>query len=208
MSQFETSKSLPTQAFVRNVGITFAHFLFLCDKLADYDSEYTRHEVVKLFVVFQPARGWRHVYIRTQRTKVDCAHVIKEVIDEQFPDAVGRKVVMDNVNPHTPASLYEVFPPEDARRLAAKRENHYTPKHASWLDMAEIEILVLKEQCLNRRIPTEEILASEIAAWEDDLNHRQMTVEWHFTSQDARKKLTRLYPCLTGEETKEGTYQN
>jgi hypothetical protein len=130
------------------------------------------------------------------------------MIDEQFPEAAGLKVVMDNLHTHTPASLYEVFPPEEARRLAAKLEIHYTPKHASWLDMAEIDISVLKEQCLNRRIPTEEILAPEIMAWEDDRNQRQVTVKWHFTSRDAREKLTRLYPCLTEEETKEDTYQN
>ena len=173
-----------------------------------YDSEYTRNGVVNLFVIFQPARGWRHVYIRPQRTKQDFAYVIKDVIDQQFPEAVGLKVVMDNLNTHTPASLYEVFPPEEARRLAAKLEIHYTPKHASWLDMAEIEISVLKDQCLNRRIPMEEILAPEIAAWEDDRNHRQLRVKWHFTSDKAREKLTRLYPCVLEEETNEGTYHN
>ena len=121
-----------------------------------YDTEYTRHGVVNLLMVFQPAVGWRHVSIREHRTKEDFAFVIKELLDEQFPEAQGLRVVMDNLNTHTPASLYEVFPPEEARRLASKLDIHYTPKHGSWLDMAEVEISVLKGQCVDRRIPTVE----------------------------------------------------
>jgi hypothetical protein len=172
-----------------------------------YDSEYTRHGVVNLFMVFQPAAGWRHVAIRARRTKEDFASVIKEILEKQFPEALGVKVVMDNLNTHTPASLYEVFPPEEARRLASKLEIHYTPKHGSWLDMAEIEISVLKGQCLDRRIPTQEELQREVTAWEDARNAQHATVEWRFTSQKARDKLTRLYPILAQEET-ELTCQN
>ena len=159
-------------------------------------------------MVFQPALGWRHVSIRTQRTKEDFAQVIKDVIDRQFPEAKGLNVVMDNLNTHTPASLYEVFAPEEARRLASKLEIHYTPKPASWLDMAEIEISVLKEQCLDRRIPTEEMLDQEILAWEEERNQRHATVEWRFTSRDARDKLKRLYPKLEQDKGMELTCQN
>lgn len=172
-----------------------------------YDSEYTREGVVNLFMVFQPAAGWRHVYIREHRTKEDFALVIKDILDAQFPDAQGVKVVMDNLNTHTPASLYEVFPPDEARRLASKLEIHYTPKHGSWLDMAEIEISVLKGQCLDRRIPSRDDLEREVTAWEEDRNDKQATVEWRFTSQKARDKLTRLYPVLEKEEA-ELTCQN
>jgi hypothetical protein len=172
-----------------------------------YDSEYTRAGVVNLFMVFQPAMGWRHVYIREHRTKEDFAVVLKDILDTQFPDAQGLKVVMDNLNTHTPASLYEVFPPDEARRLASKLEIHYTPKHGSWLDMAEIEISVLKGQCVDRRIPSREDLEREETAWEEERNDKKATVTWRFTSQKARDKLTRLYPVLEREET-EFTCQN
>ena len=173
-----------------------------------YDSEYTRHGVVNLVMVFQPALGWRHVYIREHRSKEDFAYLIKDIIDRQFPQAEGLKIVMDNVNTHTPASLYEVFPPEEARRLALKLEIHFTPKHGSWLDMAEVEISVLKGQCLDRRIPTVKKVEEEVAAWEQERNQKKATVEWRFTSQDARDKLTRLYPVLEQEEETERTRQN
>jgi hypothetical protein len=173
-----------------------------------YDSEYTRHGVVNLFMVFHPAVGWRHVYIRDHRTKEDFAQVIKDILDEQFPEAQSVKVVMDNLNTHTPASLYEVFPPDEARRLASKLDIHYTPKHGSWLDMAEVEISVLKGQCLDRRIPAVAQLEEEVAAWEHDRNHKKATVEWRFTSQHARNKLTRLYPILEQEKEAGITGQN
>ena len=172
------------------------------------DSEYTRNGVVNLFMVFQPALGWRHVYIREHRTKVDFAQVIKDLINQQFPHAKGVKIVMDNLNTHTPASLYEVFPPDEARRVASKLDIHYTPKHGSWLDMAEIEISVLKGQCLDRRIPTVDQLEEEVVAWEQERNHKKATVEWRFTSQHARDKLTRLYPVLEQEKKAEITCQN
>lgn len=173
-----------------------------------YDHEYIRNGVVNLFMLFQPARGWRHVYIRLHRTKEDFAHVIKDILDQQFPDAQGVRLVMDNLNTHTPASLYEVFSPDEARRLTSKIEIHYTPKHASWLDMAEIEISVLKGQCLNRRIPTIDLLEEEVLAWEVVRNAEETTVEWHFTSHDAREKLRRLYPVLEPEEQADVTCQN
>lgn len=173
-----------------------------------YDSEYTRNGVVNLFMVFQPALGWRHVSIREHRTKEDFAYVSKDLLAEQFPDAQGLKVVMDNLNTHTPASFYEVFPPEEARRLASKLDFHSTPKHGSWLDMAEVEISVFKGQCLDRRLPTGEQLEEEVAAWEQERNHKKATVEWRFTSQKAREKLTRLYPVLEQEEEAETTCQN
>lgn len=162
---------------------------------------------VNLFMAFQPAMGWRHVYIREHRTKEDFAGVIKDILDTQVPDAHRLKVVMDNLNTHTPASLYEVFPPDEARRFASKWEIHYTPKHGSWLDMAEIEISVLKGQCLDRRIPSREDLKREVTAWEEDRNDKKATVAWRFTSQKARDKLTRLYPVLEQEEA-ELTCQN
>ena len=173
-----------------------------------YDSEYTRNGVVNLFMVFQPALGWRHVSIREHRTKEDFAHVIKDLIDQQFPQAQGLKLVMDNLNTHTPASFYEVFAPDEARRLASKLDIHFTPKHGSWLDMAEVEISVFKGQCLDRRIPTVEQLEEEVAAWEQERNHKKATVEWRFTSQNARDKLTRLYPVLEQEKEAEKTCQN
>jgi hypothetical protein len=173
-----------------------------------YDSEYTRHGVVNVFMVFQPAAGWRHVYIRKQRKKADFAQVMKDVLEQQFADAVRVRMVMDNLNTHTPASFYEVFAPAEARRLASRLDLHYTPKHASWLDMAEIEIAVLKEQCLDRRIDNEERLAQEIIAWEEERNQRRATVEWQFTSQKARHKLKRLYPILKQEEEAKVTCQN
>ena len=173
-----------------------------------YDSEYIRNGVVNLFMVYQPALGWRHVYIRAHRTKEDFAYVLKDVLDDQFPDARGVKAVMDNLNTHTPASFYEVFAPEEARRLTAKLDIHYTPKHGSWLDMAEIEISVLKEQCLDRRIPTVPQLTEEVEAWEQARNRRNARIDWQFTSQKARKKLTRLYPNVNQETGSEPTCQN
>lgn len=173
-----------------------------------YDSEYTRNGVVNLFMMFQPAAGWRHVSIREHRTKADFADVMKVLLDEHFPAVQGLKVVMDNLNTHTPASFYEVFPPGEARRLASKLDIHYTPKHGSWLDMAEVEISVLKGQCLDRRIATVEQLAEEVSAWEQERNDKKATVEWQFTSQKARKKLTRLYPQVEQEKDNELTYQN
>lgn len=135
--------------------------------------------------------GGRHVSIREHRPKEDFAFVLKELLDEPFPEAQGLRVVMDNLNTHTPASFYEVFPPEDARRLASKLEIHDAPKQGSWLDMAEVELSVFTGQGVDRRIPTVEQCAKEVTAWEQERNHKKATVAWRFTSQKARKKLTR-----------------
>lgn len=177
-----------------------------CPQRVDY--EYERNGVVNLFMAFQPGAGWRHVYLREHRCKDDFAQVVQQLVDDQFSEVEELTLVMDNLNTHTPASLYESFPPEEARRLTSKLDIHYTPKHASWLDMAELEIAVLKEQCLDRRIPTTDMLQREIEVWEEERNRQHATVEWRFTSRNARHKLKRLYPIIQHEEKKEVTCQN
>ena len=159
-----------------------------------YDFEYKREGTRNLFITFQPLLGWRHVEVTERRTKVDFAYQMKDLVDVRFPDALIIRVVIDNLNIHTPAALYETFEPEEARRILRKLEFHYTPKHASWLNMVEIEIAVLSDQCLDRRIGDVEILTSEIAAWETERNDKKATVNWRFTATDARVKLRRLYP--------------
>ena len=159
-----------------------------------YDSEYKREGTCNLFAFFQPLGGWRQIKVTEQRTAIDFAHCMKDLVDLFFPDATLIKVVLDNLNTHTPASLYKVFPPEEARRILSKLEFHYTPKHGSWLNMVEIELSVLSRQCLNRRIPSLETMKQEVAAWEKERNQQKATVNWRFTNQDARVKLERLYP--------------
>ncbi len=159
-----------------------------------YDFEYKREGTRNLFITFQPLLGWRHVEVTQRRTKVDFAYQMKDLVDVRFPDALVIRVVIDNLNIHTPGALYETFEPEEARRILRKLEFHYTPKHASWLNMVEIEIAVLSDQCLDRRIGDVEILTSEIAAWEKERNDKKATVNWRFTATDARVKLRRLYP--------------
>lgn len=158
------------------------------------DYEYERHGVCNAFMMFQPLAGWRTVKVTERRTKLDFAHVMRELVDIHFPQAETIRVVLDNLNTHTPASLYEAFPPQEARRLLKKLEFHYTPKHASWLNMAEIEFSVMVGQCLKRRIPDIATLARELAAWEQQRNQRQATVHWQFDVQQARAKLGRSYP--------------
>jgi DDE superfamily endonuclease len=160
------------------------------------DYEYVRQGVANLFLVTEPLRGWRHVTVGERRTRTDFAHVVKDLIDVQYPEAEVIVLVMDNLNTHTPASLYEAFPPAEAKRLTAKLELHYTPKHGSWLNMAEIELSVLARQCLDRRIETREELEREVAAWEEERNERGVVIRWRFTTADARIKLRRLYPVL------------
>jgi hypothetical protein len=161
------------------------------------DYEYVREGTCNLFAWFQPLQAWREVKITSQRTAVDFAHCMKELVDEHFPDAVKVKVVLDNLNTHTPASLYKAFPPHEAKRILDRLEFHYTPKHGSWLNMVEIEFSVLSRQCLNRRIPDIDTMKQEVAAWTKQRNEQQATVDWRFTSQDARVKLKRLYPQFT-----------
>lgn len=158
------------------------------------DSEYERHGSCSLFLSFQPERGWRQLEVRERRTSRDFALWMKRLVDEQFPQAQVIRVVLDNLNTHTPAALYQTFEPEEARRLTRKLEFHYTPVHGSWLNMAEIEFSALVRQCLNRRIPDRERLQREVSACEKERNERGATVQWHFTAEKARERLQRLYP--------------
>jgi transposase len=160
------------------------------------DYEYERGGVVNLFMFLEPLRGRRWVDVTEQRTKVDWAHQIKDLVDERYPQAERIVLVMDNLNTHTPASLYEAFDPSEAKRLAEKLEIHYTPKHGSWLNMAEIELSVLSRQCLDRRVPDFETLQAEVASWQQRRDQAGGTIEWRFRTEDARLKLKRLYPSL------------
>jgi hypothetical protein len=160
------------------------------------DFEYRRNGTANLFMMFEPWTGWRHVEVTSRRTRVDFAGCVKKLVDEYYPDAEKIVLVMDNLNTHTTGSLYEAFEPEEARRLAEKLEIHYTPKHGSWLNMAEIEIGVLSRQCLAKYIDTREKMEQEVATWETDRNEKQNTVNWQFTTADARIKLKKLYPSM------------
>ncbi len=161
-----------------------------------YDTEYERNGVSNLFLFFAPLHNWRHVKVTNQRTAVDYAHCLRDLVDIHFPDAEQIVVVQDNLNTHTPASLYAAFPPDEAKRIWSRLQFHYTPKHGSWLNMAEIELSVLSRQCLDRRIPNQPTLAVEVAAWEDQRNTHRATVHWWFTTADARIKLHKLYPSV------------
>jgi transposase len=161
-----------------------------------FDYEYQRNGTRNLFAFFQPLAGWRHVKVTEQRTKIDFAYCMRDLTDAFFPQVDVTRVVQDNLNIHTPASLYEAFEPFEARRILNRLQFHYTPKHASWLNMVEIELSILFGQCLDRRIPNENILRSEIAAWEEARNTQQATVDWRFTVEGARAKLEHLYPDL------------
>jgi hypothetical protein len=160
------------------------------------DHEYVRNGVAEIFLEVEPLAGRRHVAVTERRTRVDWAYFIKGMLDERYPEAEKVRLVMDNLNTHSPASLYEAFEPEEARRLARRLEIHYTPKHGSWLNIAEIELSALKIQCLEQRIPEIGKLRSEIAAWEMDRNNRIATIDWQFSTTNARIKLKRLYPKL------------
>jgi hypothetical protein len=160
------------------------------------DYEYERKGTANLFMVFEPLTGQRHVKVTERRTAVDFAHVIQDLVDVQYPQAEKIVLILDNLNTHTPASLYEAFAPAEARRLMERLEIHHTPKHGSWLNMAEIELSVLARQCLDRRIPDPTTLAQEVAAWERQRNAAQCRVDWRFTTHDARIKLKRLYPSI------------
>jgi hypothetical protein len=160
------------------------------------DHEYLRNGVAEIFLEVEPMTGRRHVSITESRTRKDWAGFIKGMLEERYPKALKVILVLDNLNTHSAASLYEAFDPEVARLLASRLEIHYTPKHGSWLNIAEIELSALNSQCLNRRIPTIELMRSETAAWENDRNNRTATIDWRFTTADARIKLKRLYPKL------------
>jgi hypothetical protein len=165
-------------------------------QLARYDYEYERNGTANIFMMFAPLEGWRHVKVTERRTAVDYAQVLKDLADFHFPGALKIVLVNDNLNTHKPASLYEAFPADEARRLVERFEWHYTPKHASWLDMAETELSVLASQCLNRRIPDRQTLIDEIAAWEIDRNKYHAKANWQFTADKARIKLQQLYPLI------------
>jgi DDE superfamily endonuclease len=160
------------------------------------DYEYERRGTANLFMLFAPLEGWRHVKVTDRRTIVDFAQVLRDLSDVHFPDTEKIVLVMDNLNTHKLSTLYRAFPPEEARRLYERFEVHHTPKHASWLNMAECELSVLGRQCLDRRIDSQELLATEVAAWQQPRNAAEVRVDWQFRTPDARIKLKRLYPTL------------
>jgi DDE superfamily endonuclease len=160
-----------------------------------FDYEYVRNGTANLFMISEPLLGWRHVQVTERRTAKDFAEVVRWLVEEVHSDAEKVVLVMDNLNTHKLASLYEAFPPEQARRIAERLEIHHTPKHGSWLNMAEIELSVLAGQCLARRLGSKEELREEVAAWEEERNEQRVGVNWRFTTADARIKLRRLYPA-------------
>jgi DDE superfamily endonuclease len=165
-----------------------------------YDTEYKREGTANLFLFVQPLRGWRHVNVTPRRTKQDFAQQMRLLVDDYFPTAERIRLVLDNLNTHTPAALYSVLPPHEARRITRKLEFHYTPKHGSWLNMAECELAVLSGQCLDRRIPNIDTLREEITAWQGPRNQLQTKIHWQFSTDVARTKLKRLYPVVESIE--------
>ena len=163
---------------------------------ARVDYEYVRNGTANLFMVFEPLAGKRYVKVTDRRTKKDWAWCVKELVDKRYPAAEKIVLVMDNLNTHALPSLYEAFEPSEAKRIADKLEIHYTPKHGSWLDMAEIELGILSRQCLDRRIASVDVLKQEVSAWQKQRNNRTAKVNWRFTTGDARVKLKRLYPSI------------
>ncbi len=161
-----------------------------------YDNEYERHGMISVFVACEPLGGKRVVKVSKRRTKKDWANFLREIIDEHYPEAEKIVLVMDNLNTHSPSSFYEVFSPQEARRLTEKLEIHYTPKHGSWLNMAEIELSVLARQCLADRIATVEQAQHMVGAWQEQRDHAQANIDWRFTAADARIKLKHLYPSI------------
>lgn len=164
--------------------------------VAKQDAEYKRGGVANLFMAFEPLAGWRHVQVTARKTSIDFAWFMKELADLHYPDALRILVVCDNLSTHGPAAFYEAFAPEEARRLTRRFEWHYTPRHGSWLNVAEMELSVLARQCLDRRIPDMPTLTREAAAWEDQRNAARVKVHWQFTTADARIKLKKLYPTI------------
>ena len=161
-----------------------------------YDYEYERAGVSHLFMLFAPLEGWRRVEVTERRTQVDWARVVKKLVDEDYADKDRIVLVMDNLNTHRVSSLYEAFEASEARRIAERLEIHHTPKHGSWLNMAEIELSVLARQCLDRRLPDRDVLRREVDAWQKRRNQDTVRVDWRFTTADARLKLKSLYPSI------------
>jgi hypothetical protein len=166
-----------------------------------FDYEYTRHGTCNLFIMAEPFQGWRYLMVTPRRTKQELAQCMAELVDVHFPKAEKIRVILDNLSFHTPAALYEVFAPADARRFLRKLEFHLTPVHGSWVNMAEIELTVPARQCLNRRIPDVHCMAREGAAWETRRNRHRATIDWRFTTKDARLKLKSLYPKESASQT-------
>ena len=165
-------------------------------QVARYDYEYERNGTANLFMFFEPLRGWRYVKVTNRRTKQEFAYCMRELVDVHYPDATQIRVVLDNLNTHTYGALYDTFPADEAHRLAQRLQFVYTPPHASWLNMAEIELSVLTRQSLDRRIPDQATLTDEIAAWQAIRNAAHATVDWQFSTGDARVKLRKLYPSF------------
>lgn len=184
----ETSKQLTKETRLAS--------LVKSGRAARYDYEYERNGVCNLFMFYDPFGGWRHVSVTARRTKIDWAIEIRNLLRDHYPEARKVILVMDNLNTHTGASLYEAFPPAEARSILDRLEIHHTPKHGSWLNIAEIELRVLIGQCLNRRIPDPEALEYQVGHWEVERNADAAKVNWHFSTADARIKLKRLYPTL------------
>jgi len=178
------------------IGETRTPIPATCGREARYDYEYKRHGVANLFMIFEPLCGKRRVKVTERRTKKDWAECVREMVDEMYPQAERIVLVMDNLNTHTPAALYDTFPPNEAKRIADKLEIHYTPKHGSWLDMAEIELGILGRQCLARRIDSMRELTREVGAWETQRNAANAKANWRFTMDNARIRLRRLYPSI------------
>ena len=184
----ETSKQL--------IAETRAPMAMKPGRPARFDYEYERNGTANLFMLFAPLEGWRHVKVTERHTAVDYAHVLKDLADLHFPHATTIVLLQDNLNIHAKASLYQAFAPAEARRLVERFEWHYTPKHGSWLNLAESELGHLAGQCLDRRIPDKQELTHQGAAWEHHRNAHHTKADWHFTTHDARVKLTRLYPSI------------
>jgi hypothetical protein len=165
------------------------------------DYEYERHGTCTLFLAVEPLSGYRRVWVRVRRTKLDFAEVLRDLVDVVYPDVEQIVLVVDNLNIHHPACLYERFDPAEARRIASKIEWHYTPEHGSWLNIAESELSVLKRQCLKRRLPTVKAVEQQALAWQERRNQAQVPVDWRFTTDDARIKLKRLYPIVNVQES-------
>jgi hypothetical protein len=169
---------------------------------ADY--EYERKGTCNLFLFFEPLRGWRHVWVTPRRRKVEWAHCVKELLEVYYPQAVKMRLICDNLNTHTGGALYEAFPAAVAKRLCERLEFHPTPKHGSWLNMAETELSVLSGQCLDRRLDDAEVVSAEVSAWEKARNEAEAKVRWRFTTDKARIKLEKLYPVFELVEGKGG----
>ncbi len=160
------------------------------------DYEYERNGTANLFMVSEPMVGWRRVEVTKQRTALDYAHLLKTLVDVDYAQADKVIVIADNLNTHSPASLYKAFEPTEAQRILSRLEFCHTPKHGSWLNMAEIELSILSRQCLDRRLPDMDVLKREVAVWQDNRNHEETWIDWRFTTADARVKLKRLYPSI------------